>query len=59
MNIKDYLKETTTSSSIGNSYEVPYADGNGKFKTKIPPQKRTLSNIPKDEKGLPICKKRD
>jgi hypothetical protein len=59
MKIRNYLKEVTISGSIGDSYEVPYADGKGKFKTNIPPTKRTLQNIPKDKMGNLKCKEKD
>jgi len=49
----DVIDETAVSGGI-DSYDVPYADGNGKHRTDIPPEKRTMKNLPLDKKKKPL-----
>jgi hypothetical protein len=52
MKIKQYLEEATVSGNV-DSYDVPYASGNGYHRTDIPVAKRNKQNIPMDSENNP------
>jgi hypothetical protein len=41
---------------ICEKYEVPHISGKSKVTTNVPPEKRSLKNLPRNSKGKPKCR---